>query len=348
MNANTIKPQQLLYLMMIISALMLCCRGNSQTEKPAAHRALHSSEFVKIPFITLAVDTIVAPNAPNAITRNIIEDTRGNIWFATFTGIIMYDGESFRQITDGVSEDRFFSILEDRNGNFWFGSIGGGVYFFDGESFQHFTTADGLVDDRVPTIYEDKNGDLWFGTLAGLSHYDGSTFQNYTTDHGLHNSDVNSIIEDLSGKYWLGTRGAAFTYDDQAFTTILTQDGQTFQNVRRILEDTKGNIWLGGNDGLWRYDGHEFKNYTSDFVGYIYEDRSGNIWTSSQGAGAPGWALSRYEAMALDDHVPTAYYMKTGEGMFFGIIEDSNNNMWVGSLNGVYRYDGSGFEFFKR
>jgi ligand-binding sensor domain-containing protein len=72
---------------------------------------------------------------PNTITRNIIQDRKGNIWIAAFDGIFRYDGKSFINITSKVSSARFFSVLEDRKGNLWFGSIGSGVYYYDGRSF---------------------------------------------------------------------------------------------------------------------------------------------------------------------------------------------------------------------
>jgi ligand-binding sensor domain-containing protein len=92
--------------------------------------------------------------------------------------------------------------------------------------------------------------------------------------------EVNTIIEDKTGKFWLGTRGNTFVYDGKNFT-VIARDGKPFKNVRSIIEDKKGYIWLGGNDGLWRYDGSTFTNITPNFGGYIYEDKNGNIWTSS-------------------------------------------------------------------
>ncbi|WP_409456458.1 two-component regulator propeller domain-containing protein [Sphingobacterium sp.] len=57
----------------------------------------------------------------------------------------------------------------------------------------------------------------------------------------------------------------------------MKHEGKPFKNVRSIIADKNGNIWLGGNDGLWSYDGITFTNYTRQFVGYIYEDKNGNI-----------------------------------------------------------------------
>jgi len=284
---------------------------------------------------------------PNSITRTIKIDKNGNIWFATWEGIIKYDGVSFTNMTREVSLSRFFSVLEDKEGNFWFGSIGSGVYFYNGKTFQNYTTKDGLGSDRVTHIYEDKAGNIWFGTEGGASRFDGNAFQNFTAKDGLSNNDVNVIIEDKTGRFWFGTRGETCFYDGKRFTTFTNKENKPFINVRSIIEDEKGNIWLGGNDGLWRYDQNSFKRFTNKFVGYVYEDKNGNIWTSSESAHSDGWALSRYDAKTLSDKETVVSEIMAKEGMFFGIVEDDHGNIWFGNLNGVYRYDGKVFTDFK-
>ncbi len=317
---------------------------------------------------------VIPSQGPNSIVRTIKQDRKGNIWIASWEGVFKYDGKSFTNITSKVSPARFFSVLEDRKGNFWFASIGSGVYYYDGKSFQNFTTRDGLANDRVTNIYEDKAGNIWFGTEGGASRYDGKSFRNFKmkegaaitqTDsihtsvyqyqlpevHWMHN-DINSIIEDKTGKLWFGTRGYASVYDGKTFTTITNKDGKPFANVRSIIKDKKGNIWLGGDDGLWRYDGSTFTNFTQKFVGYIYEDKKGNIWTSSETSNGQSralssgsvntktWALSRYDEKSLSGKKPTVTEI-TNKPMIFGILEDDKGNIWFGTFDGVYRYNGN-------
>ena len=296
----------------------------------------------------LAKDTINSvPYGPNSITRTIKQDRNGNIWIASWEGIIRYNGSSFTNITSKISSSRFFSILEDRKGNFWFASIGSGVYYYDGKSFQNFTTKDGLINDRVTNIYEDKKENIWFGTEGGISVYNGKSFRNFTTEDGMPNNDVNAIVEDEAGKFWIGTRGEACFYDGKSFTKITNTYGKSFNNVRSIIKDQKGSIWLGGNGGLWRYSAMMFTQFTKEFVGYIYEDKKGNIWTSSQSNHAQGWTLSRYDEKFRHESV-SATKVITEQGMFFGILEDFDENIWIGNLDGVCRYDGISFEYFKK
>ncbi|GHN02441.1 hypothetical protein WSM22_39300 [Cytophagales bacterium WSM2-2] len=309
-------------------------------------------------------------NGPNSITRNIIQDRKGNIWMASWEGVFKYDGKVFTNITNGVSTARFFCLLEDRQGNLWFGSIGSGVYRYDGMSFRNFTTADGLLNNEVGCIYEDKTGHIWFGASGGASCYDGQgglgqgrLFRSYIIDGDSMMEDktgktfpnsprppyeVTSIIEDKTGKFWLATRGNTFVYNGKNFT-VVAREGKPFKNVRCIIEDRKGNIWFGGNDGLWHYDGHTFTNISSNFGGYIYEDRSGNIWTSSGSVnGQKDWALTRYDENSLSHkYVVSPEIIKSKEGMIFGILEATDGSIWFGTPNGVNRYDGNTINDFK-
>jgi ligand-binding sensor domain-containing protein len=304
----------------------------------------------------------ITSHGPNGITRTIRQDRQGNIWIASWQGAFRYDGISFANMTSQVSSARFFSVLEDRKGNLWFGSIGSGVYFYDGKSFQNFTTRDGLINNEITCIFEDKAGNIWFGVNGGASRYDGKSFRNYIMNGDLMSEDrtgktvpdltrppneVNSIIEDKTGKLWFATRGNTFVYDDRQGKTftVFSQNDKPFRNVRTMIEDRKGNIWLGGADGLWRYDGRTFTNFTQKFVGYIIEDRKGNIWTSSESANGQGWALSRYDEKSLSDKKPTVTEI-TNKPMLFGILEDDKGNLWFGA-DGLYRYDGNTITDFK-
>jgi ligand-binding sensor domain-containing protein len=317
---------------------------------------------------TVENKNVSTSHGPNSFVRSIKRDRKGNIWLVSNEGIIRYDGKSFTNITSKVSSARFWNVLEDRKGNFWFASLDSGAYYYNGKTFQHFTTRDGLVNDRVGNIYEDKTGNIWFGTENGASCYDGKSFRtvkmkeaaSFTStdsfhisvyqhpipeDSWLHNA-VNAIIEDKTGKLWFGTRGYASVYDGKTFTTITNKDGRSFANVRSIIKDKKGNIWLGGFDGLWRYDGSTFTNFTQNFVGYIYEDKKGNIWTNSQRPNNGGWVLSRYDEKSLTNEKPIATEI-TNKPMISGISEDDKGNIWFGAFDGVYRYDGKTITDFK-
>ena len=336
-------------LVLLVLVFSVSCQAQKEPERPKAGlNPLGMNWSDSDPYFQ-ETNTITTSYGPSSITRNIMQDRKGNIWLASWEGIMRYDGTSFTNFTNKERLRRYhvFSVLEDSKGNLWFGTIGAGVYRYDGKKFTNITTKDGLAHDRVGCFYEDKAGNIWMGTEGGISVYDGKSIRNFTTEEGLTNNDINAIIEDKSGKFWFGTRGEACFYDGKTFTKFTNKEGAPFNNVRSIIEDKKGNIWLGGNDGLWRYDGNALTNYSRSFVGYIYEDKKGDIWTSSE-VNRGTWALSRYEEKSLLDNTVAATPIRTEQGMFFGIVEDAKGGIWLGSLQGVSRYDGTSFNNFSQ
>jgi ligand-binding sensor domain-containing protein len=299
------------------------------------------TQDIKNHIINLEPDLVNVSLGPNRITRTIKQDRNGNIWIASWEGIFRYDGKSFVNMTSKVSTSRFLSILEDSKGNLWFGSIGSGVYYYDGDTFRNYTTKDGLVNDNIQHIYEDKVGNIWFATQGGASYYDGKSFHDFTIKDGLPNNDLNSIIEDKAGNFWFASRGEMSIYDGKKVTLFTKRNGQTFMNVRSIIKDKNDDIWLGGEDGLWRYDGHSLINITTNFVGYIYEDKKGSIWTSSNRLDIGEWAVTRYDENISYPTNVTANHIWTEQGMSFGILEDNTNKIWFGTLRGVCVFDGN-------
>jgi ligand-binding sensor domain-containing protein len=326
-----------LFLMIIFYSF---CNAQNKTELPTGNTKSENKD-------------VITSTGPKRVTRTIRQDRNGNIWLAAHDGIFRYDGKSFTNITSKMSSTRFFSVLEDRKGNFWFTSPDSGVYYYDGKSLQNITTQQGLVNQQVPCIYEDKTGNIWFGTPTGASRYDGKSFRNYKMNEELpglpDNNDnvVYAIMEDKTGKFWFGTKGKAFVYDGKTFT-VITHKGKPYKNVRTIIEDKKGIIWLGGDDGLWRYDGSTFINITQNSVGYIYEDKKGNIWTSLQSANGR-WALFRYDEKSLSDKKPTVTEIISDDDNkgLFGFLEANDGSIWFGALDGAYRYDEKTIKDFK-
>lgn len=270
------------------------------------------------------IKEVTPSHGPNSITRTIEQDRSGNIWVATFQGVFRYDGKSFTNMTSEVSSARFFSVLEDGKGNIWLGSIGSGVYYYDGKSlptgqasFQNFTTKDGLLNNEVTSIYEDKTGNIWFGVNGGISRYDPSAtlrtdgkslptghagFKNYLLsgdsikedstgktipDFTRPPNEVTSIVEDKTGKLWFATRGNTFIYDARP--------------------DPIG----GEKFTIATYHGKPFKN-----VRTIIEDTKGNIWLGGNDG------LWRYDGNSFTNF---------SENFVGYIIEDSKGNIWTSS-----------------
>jgi len=312
---------------------------------------------IEDPYFTESI-SISSTFGPKSITRNILEDQKGNLWFATWEGIFKYESKAgtFTNYTNkyGLKRHRIFSLLEDSQGAIWFGTIGAGVYRYDQKKdddqepkFTRYSEEDGLVNNDIGCIYEDDKGNLWFGTRLGLSclnfkdrDLEEMKFTNYTKDHGLIDNDINAIVQDDTGVFWIGTRGRACTFDGSGFSKLVNDSGAAFQNVRTIIKDKDNNIFLGGNDGLWHYDGEKFEQMSTDFTGYLYEDSKANIWASeSEGGFSYEMSLNKYQFSKRPVRSFNREKIYKPEGQVFGINEDALGNIWFGTEKGVCKYD---------
>jgi ligand-binding sensor domain-containing protein len=346
MLLQTIKHPFILFISIILFSSS--CNAQSGAETPNAKQPDPLPAFLPEldppPFdpYFYETDNAVSTHGPESITRNILQDKNGTIWLASWQGIVSYDGEVYvnHTLKDKLSRFHVFSILEDRAGNIWFGTIRGGLYKYDGRSFALYTMRDGLADNIIGCMMQDKAGNLWFGTDKGVSRYDGKKFTNFSTADGLAGNSVNWIMQDKTGRIWVGSFRGEHTdlcyYDGKSFTLFNKDDGTRFSNVRCIIEDRKGIIWFGGQDGLCRYDpdpkptGKSMEILNTNFIGYIFEDRKGNLWLSRGVDSGPEMTLTLFDGKSFTDIAR--------KPQVFGIEQDSSGKIWYGSLDGVFTH----------
>jgi len=152
----------------------------------------------------------------------LLEDTKGNIWFASWgrEGMCYFDGKSLTNSYPN-GDIMFKRILEDKNGGFWLASRPNNIYHYDGKTVTNFTGKDGLRG--ITDIVKDKAGNIWFSgdEKGGLWRFDGKSFTKFTTNDGLGQYGIWCIVEDRAGNLWLGTRNTGlYRYDGKSFTNF--------------------------------------------------------------------------------------------------------------------------------
>lgn len=131
--------------------------------------------------------TSTKPNGDGWI-RYMVEDKNKHIWFSgRHNGVFRYDGQAFAIFKDKTNIGS--AIFKDKKGNIWFD--GGeklntieslaGIWCYNGQTFENFTTQHGMGKYSVWNMLEDKKGNLWFGTRnCGLYRYNGQTFTSFS------------------------------------------------------------------------------------------------------------------------------------------------------------------------
>src|SRR5207244_11460837 len=80
---------------------------------------------------------------------------------------------------DGLAALEAFNVVQDSRGFLWF-CTNDGLSRFDGYAMTTYTTRDGVPDRRTGAFLETKAGDYWVGTAGGLCRLDGRGARRFT------------------------------------------------------------------------------------------------------------------------------------------------------------------------
>lgn len=152
--------------------------------------------------------------------QDIVEDTDGNIWIATFQkGLYRYNPvkKQWRNFLHNLTDDNSLSynkttsVFEDSKKRIWITTQGGGFCLFNKkeETFLTINSDDGLINNVVYQILEDNEGNLWLSTNSGIIRFNPDTysFKNYTVKNGLRTNQFNykSSYKAADGTLYFGS-----------------------------------------------------------------------------------------------------------------------------------------------
>ena len=260
----------------------------------------------------------------------------------------------------------------------WVGGPGTGISRFDmlDESFTSYRNnprdAHSLSDDLVQSMYTDHSGTIWVGTFTeGLAAFNPGAV-NFT--HLKHDPDndqsiapgiVWGVYEDQEGTLWAGSdRGAVgnvltqfdavsgktlrHSYSPEDSTSII------FGSIRVFTEDGNNNFWVGTSGGLNLFD-----RKTGTATRHRHENSEENLGRNNLFSLLPTaadnkklWVGSVGGLDLFDTQTGTYKHIplpKEEIGVEFGpavlsMHQDLNGILWLGSNNGLLRYDPEGDE----
>lgn len=286
---------------------------------------------------------------------SIIEDDKHNYWVGTSQGITVFNPQTtpakhimtFTQ-KNGLPDDFVYKVFMDSRKNIWIACTNKGAvcYLPDKKRFLVFDRSNGLAGKEVVSINEDKRGRIWLATLdSGIAvyNYDKKQMQSYKSGHGFVSNSVWTVYRDPKGEMWLGSRDKGLIHFDtqtDKFTIVPGQEKLTNRDFGSISSDSKGNIWIASiGGGIFKYDGKSFKQYgirqgiRSNNPYFIFCDRADRIWLgTNQGIDLfdPGTLTTRN--FGRNDGFMG---IETNQN---AIYQSRNNDLWIGTVNGLMRY----------
>ena len=260
----------------------------------------------------------------------ITDDSKGRLWISTYRGLYLLDKNSLKFTNIGsfvpeagaIAKDLVNGFIEDRNGIFWITTPDALFQYNETEGkitqYRHDpVNINSLSNSYIRTIFDnplDEGKSIWLVTRKGLNRFDKATGRvtryDYNKDDPRSNffDAVFGIYLDEQGVLWVATGFAGFVklnLNRNPFSSFTIgpfgKEPYTY-DAATFLEDNKGNFWIGtGQGGLLLYDRQ--MNFRKRFT--------------------------------HDPPNPNSLSYQ----FVFTLMEDSNDNIWVGTATSLDRFD---------
>lgn len=244
---------------------------------------------------------------------------------------------------DGLPTSEMYSVLADKNGNMWFGTDRG-VVRYDGYEFKTFTTQDGLTDNTVFYLFLDTNGKLWMYTFSGrIFYFENEKILPYKYNQQLLLNSQNRIP---NGFYIDSLEDVTVALRDQGTFTI--NNNGKFNRLDSVSLQPDSHYFInefpGGKSTISMIVAK--KKYENVFVNY----RFGNFKKTYQIEATESGRLT-FQRLSSTEFIFSlgfsVFYFKdekieklfTLPRIIFSILKDDQENLWVGTEDGVYYYD---------
>lgn len=191
---------------------------------------------------------------------------------------------------------------------------------------KNITKDEGLTSITVTCTYVDSKGIVWIGTNDGLNAYAGSKWYSITSIEDTKTGKpeilgrIETIFEDSKSRIWVSVIDKIFLYNRDYWIVFAETEIENF-TAMDFYEDSRGWVWV-----MLEY----FKNF-SDISEIKFSFLSGTVEMYND--------INWYKFN--EDVAGTAGYSGRDIPRYYtGILQDKEENLWLGSLKGIYKFDG--------
>ena len=304
-------------------------------------------------------------SAITARTTSFLYLPHGAVWVGTEEGIVVLEGDEWSRLDsdDGIGlDDAFISALyQDSQGRIWVGTWGEGIHVREDGEWHSYDAEQGVPFDRIWTFYEDSTNRVWVGAKQGVLVFDDDGRRTVYTERNspLASNEVRVFLENADGDLYIGAYGGGLSvlrangeWRDEPYTTRQGIPSNFITSLALQASDPNDEtelLWIGTEAGITSFDGTQFfeplrvrqRELSHHFIEDLHADEDGTLWIVTSGGG-----------VSIYDHAEETYryLFPTETGLpandVYALLEDSQGNIWVGTSEGVAKFDGRRWETF--
>ena len=287
--------------------------------------------------------------------QEIYQDSKGRMWFGTVDGLSIYDGSEFYNYTEdeGLKVPIISGFLEISDGVMLVATLGNGIEVFVKHPYKQDSIAftinnkKFLIDPRVNQIKRDKYGSIWICTEAGITKW---VFENNSFTNVVHENDFNGLGElsvysvsfGQDEKIYFGTSKGLLEYNNSKYHFITQEFKKKCEPVIYTYVDRQNTLWFSSLKKFFyvkngKVEEFKFNGKPLDIVvNAITERNADEIIIGS---------LGKIIILRKDSNEIIEEKNGLTENSLLSLFIDREDNLWIGSLEGLSRLNKSNFRF---
>ena len=301
-------------------------------------------------------------------------DKFGSIWAGTEQNgvlkIIPTTATNFALEHYPITEKRIFSIEEYKDGLILCGSENDGLFVLssDGKVLNHYLKEIGddfsIQSNSVWSIHCDDNDRVWMGYYdQGVDKFDPKHFKfsflqnNNESKVTPFPSSISSIAKDERERVWFSCidKGVyvyepaknSYTHLNNPANNIAK--GLNSMDIPSLFIDSRQNVWVASwyngiyllKKGSRRFINFSTKSYRntlkSNRIVSFSEDSNGVVWIGTFLSGLVSYDLNTGKLTSHDSEAFQKFELQNGN--IRKVIVDKDDNVWMGTRKGIYKYD---------
>ena len=272
---------------------------------------------------------------PNEV-YGLVAGHNGELWFGSRDTLYcrLTNGEFKRfDSKDGLPDGESIAIFVDTEGTLWIWAPQRGLVELKDGRFLTCPGSEEMAAQEIYSMYETPQG-YWVATTLGAYRIDKGSgkITKFSEKDGLPADQVYAVTTDRKERVWVATENGLARLDAEGrFQPVATEIGRV--EIQSMITDSHGMIWAAGR-GLSRIDpetGQVSRRLPElggrvPYISYVYEDREGNIWASTN------LGLER-----LSDVKFTMYTARDGlpSDAINVVTAGPSGRIWIGTMDGL-------------
>jgi len=299
----------------------------------------------------------VKANIGQFYVNGFYKDRSGTIWILTyFNGIYKYQNGRFTNyLVDTLLKDATINTVSDMiqvSSNKYVVIAQDCAYLFDGQKFSLFDPNNLILKTSTNNVAQLPDETIVLSTDSGLFLYRIDRGKVKLSDHALTTQRTTKLLT-TKKQLWVLTNNRISCYENTG-APLFSKAPKNYlpkKTIRDLTADKNGTIWgLIDNGTMWALTDTVFKIKNGEITQYtpgnglpeniqqIYCDDEGLVWFANRkGIGVLGDEYYDFDAIKFG---------RTDEPIA-SIGNDTQNNIWLGTVNGLALKKGNKYFFFR-